>query len=74
MPVTGSKFSAFNNIPETCNVSIIDPVEKAKLKFSKTFFSLLSTIASAKSIVLFILVMIVALIQLRCTRKKEVQL
>lgn len=42
--------------------------------YDTAFTSFRTGYASAKSIVLFILVMIVALIQLRCTRKKEVQL
>ena len=51
MPGIGSRFSAFSKIPDTSSVSIISPVEKAKEKFSNTFFSLLSEMELVKSIV-----------------------
>jgi len=51
MPGIGSRFSAFSKTPETSSVSMMSPVEKAKEKFSNTFFSLLSEMELVKSIV-----------------------
>ena len=51
IPVTGSKFSAFSNTPPICSVSIEFPVAKEKLKLYSGFLSLLSDMASEKSIV-----------------------
>ena len=51
MPLRGSRFDASSTVPETVSVSIFSPVEKVKVKLSKALPSLLSVIASPKSMV-----------------------
>ena len=51
IPLIGSRLEASSTVPDTSIVSICAPVEKVNAKLPKGLPSLLSTIASEKSIV-----------------------